>query len=230
MPFCAWLCKKPFCGGDLCCGKECGGERVFHAESGIFRAGKIVIGQHLHADAVGKGLCESSNLFRLIGVIVRHKGIADLKRLAAGVDAAQILKDTAVGAPRGGDVDILIDGFEVIEKSIGVGQQLYGAAADARRRREKDDFCRQFSVVRAGGVCALSAAGEKFCGDAGLFATAEREWVKKGVACGDVDILIDGFEVIEKSIGAGQHPVKRGARDVAAGVDGVAQSRGLAGF
>lgn len=133
----------------------------------MFRAGKIVIGQRLHADAVGKGLCESSDLFRLIGVVVRHKGIADLKRLAAGVDAAQILKDTAVGAPRGGDVDILIDGFEVIEKSIGAGQQLYGAAADAHRRREKDDFCRQFSVVRAGGVCAPSAAGEKSCGDAG---------------------------------------------------------------
>ena len=63
-----------------------------------------------------------------------------------------------------------------------------------------------------------------------LFATAEREWVKKGAGCGDVDILIDGFEVTEKSIGVGQHPVKRGARDVAAGVDGVAQSRGLAGF
>ena len=144
MPFCAWLCKKLLCGGDLCCGRECGGGRVFHAESGIFRAGKIVIGQHLHADAVGKGLCESSDLFRLIGVVVRHKGIADLKRLAAGVDAAQILKDTAVGAPRGGDVDILIDGFEDIEKSIGAGQQLYGAAADVHRRREKDDFAVNF--------------------------------------------------------------------------------------
>ena len=144
-----------------------GAGSVFSCRGRMFRAGKIVIGQRLHADAVGKGLCESSDLFRLIGVVVRHKGIADLKRLAAGVDAAQILKDTAVGAPRGGDVDILIDGFEVIEKSIGAGQQLYGAAADAHRRREKDDFCRQFSVVRAGGVCAPSAAGEKSCGDAG---------------------------------------------------------------
>lgn len=84
------------------------GQCIFHAKSGIFCAGIIVIGQNhnfCHIFEIPQKFCDA---LHLVGIILRHIGDPDLNSLVLPVDIPDVFQDSFVGWPGAFDMHIFI--------------------------------------------------------------------------------------------------------------------------
>ena len=103
-------------------GGKARGENRVQADGLIFGGNVVVIGQYADGGNAGKTGQIPGDGRNLVVIFPRHKGNPDFHCRTGLIEVAEIVQNQPVGLPGAAKVDVLVQGFQIVQKQIGVGQ------------------------------------------------------------------------------------------------------------